>query len=89
MKIAFYAIAKYLSLKALGFDPEAMRILILRDKRRRLWHAVLVVRLGPKTLVLDNLSSRLLTWAEVPHYEPLYSVNEKDFWLHVGSPSVS
>ena len=77
-----YAIAKYLSLKQLGFDPENMRILVLRDTRRRLMHAVLLVQHGGETLVLDNNAHRVLTWDEVPHYAPLYSVNEIDFWLH-------
>ena len=78
-----YAIAKYLSLKSLGFDPNAMRILVLKDRVRGL-HAVLLVEHGGQTLVLDNLSQRVKTWNELPNYSPLYSVNEAKFWLHPG-----
>ena len=78
-----YAIAKYHSLKSLGFDPNAMRILVLKDRVRGL-HAVLLVEHGGETLVLDNLSHRVLTWNEVPNYSPLYSINEAKFWLHPG-----
>ena len=77
-----FAIAKYLSLKALGFDTADMRVLVLKDQRRDVLHAVLLVQHRGETLVLDNLSRRVMTWDEVPHYLPLYSVNETDFWLH-------
>ena len=79
-----YAIAKYLSLKELGFDPKDMRILVLKDTRRGLLHAVLLVEHGGETLVLDNLSGSLKTWDQVPNYRPIYSVNEAAFWLHPG-----
>ena len=82
-----YAIAKYLSLKSLGFDPNAMRILVLKDRVRGL-HAVLLVEHGGETLVLDNLSHSIKTWNEVPNYSPLYSVNEAKFWLHPGLKKV-
>ena len=78
-----FAIAKYLSLKSLGFDPAKMRILVLKDPVRGL-HAVLLVEHGGETLVLDNLSQRVKTWNEVPSYKPLYSINEARFWLHPG-----
>ena len=77
-----YAIAKYLSLKQLGFDPKDMRVLVLRDTERDLMHAVLLVQFAGNTLVLDNTNQRVLTWEQVPHYRPLYSVNEIDFWMH-------
>ena len=80
-----YAIAKYLSLKQLGFDPRDMRILVLRDTRRRLLHAVLLLQVGTEVLVLDNNLSEVVNWKDVPHYRPLYSVNEIDFWLHQNS----
>ena len=83
-----YAIAKYLSLKELGFNPADMRVLVLKDTRRRLLHAVLVVKHQGETFVLDNLSHRLRTWSELPNYRPLYSVNEASFWLHPGIKTI-
>jgi predicted transglutaminase-like cysteine proteinase len=83
-----YAIAKYMSLKQLGFDPKAMRILVLKDTRRDLLHAVLAVEHAGQTYILDNLSGSVRTWAELPDYRPLYSVNEAAFWLHPGLRTV-
>ncbi|MGF1609471.1 MAG: transglutaminase-like cysteine peptidase [Kiloniellales bacterium] len=79
-----FAIAKYYSLKALGFPTDSLRILVLKDTRREMMHAVLMVEDGGETLLLDNLSDRLLTWAEAPHYRPIYSINEVAYNLHQG-----
>ena len=79
-----FAIAKYYSLKALGFPVDKLRILVLRDTRRQMMHAVLLVEDGGQSLLLDNLSDRLLTWAEAPQYKPIYSINEIAYNLHQG-----
>jgi predicted transglutaminase-like cysteine proteinase len=79
-----FAIAKYYSLKALGFPTDTLRILVLRDTRRQMMHAVLVVEDEGESLLLDNLSDRLLTWAEAPYYKPIYSINEVAYHLHQG-----
>jgi len=78
-----YVISKYLSLRRLGFRADDLRLLVLIDRNRRLAHAVLVVQLDGRTLVLDNLYDRVLSWSELPHYRPLYSLNEQAVWLHV------
>lgn len=83
-----YAIAKYYSLKDLGFPVEAMRIVVLNDKRRRQVHAVLVVTWQGEDLVLDSLDQRIRSWNEVRHYHALYSFNEDAYWLHRG-PTIS
>ncbi len=78
-----YVISKYLSLRRLGFRADDLRLVVLVDRIRRLAHAVLVVELDGRTLVLDNLSDRVRSWSELPHYRPLYSLNEQAVWLHV------
>ncbi len=78
-----YVISKYLSLRRLGFRADDLRLVVLIDQTRRLAHAVLVVKLDGRTLVLDNLDDRVLSWSELPHYRPLYSLNEQAVWLHV------
>ncbi len=77
-----YAIAKYYTLKALGFPAERMQILVLNDRARRLPHAVLVVTLQGQELVLDNLRSAIVTWDDTRDYWPIYSINEDAYWLH-------
>ena len=79
-----YAIAKYYSLKLLGFPTDRMRIVVLNDDRRRIAHAVLEVSLGDRQVVLDNRSDRVLSWRDVGHYRPIYSVNEATYWLYAG-----
>ncbi len=78
-----YALTKYLSLRKLGFSADQLRLVVLKDRRRRVAHAVLVVELGGESLVLDNVDDRVLSWSEVGHYKPLYSLNEQSAWLHV------
>lgn len=78
-----YALTKYLSLRQLGFTAEQLRLVVLKDQRRRVAHAVLVVELDEESLVLDNLNDRVVPWSEVGHYRPLYSLNEDSAWLHV------
>ncbi len=77
-----YAIAKYYSLRALGFAAEQMRIVVLQDLARRQPHAVLVVMHDGAELVLDNLNDVIVTWSELPAYRATYSVNELAYWLH-------
>lgn len=78
-----YAIAKYFTLKELGFDPHDMRIVVLRDTVRNLAHAVLAVYLDGDALVLDNLSNMTLSHKRLGNYLPQYSVNEFGRWAHI------
>lgn len=78
-----YVITKYLSLRRLGFSADDLRLVVLVDRIRRVAHAVLVVELDGRSLVLDNLSDQVRSWSELPQYRPLYSLNEKAVWLHV------
>jgi len=78
-----YCIVKYYALKRLGIPVERMRIVLLVDAIRNITHAVLVVRHGQDSYVLDNLSDLLLPHQRYAHYLPQYSVNEHYRWAHV------
>lgn len=83
-----YAIAKYFTLKELGFSPDDMRIVVLRDTIRNLAHAVLVVYLDGEAYVLDNLSNVVQPHSRLRNYNPQYSVNENGRWTHIkGRPA--
>ena len=83
-----YAIAKYFTLKELGFPPDDMRIVVLRDTIRNLAHAVLVVYLDGEAYVLDNLSGVVQPHSRLRNYNPQYSVNENGRWTHIkGRPA--
>ena len=78
-----FAIMKYVSLKELGFNPDAMRIVITNDVLRNKVHAILSVSLRGKRYVLDNLNNTILEEKLVHYYVPLYSMNEKTRWAHI------
>jgi len=77
-----YAISKYMALKALGFQVNDMRIVVLQDTNLGIPHAVLVVFHQGKALVLDNQVSGIVPAERIHHYQPYYSINEEGWWLH-------
>jgi predicted transglutaminase-like cysteine proteinase len=78
-----YSITKYYALKQLGVPVDRMRIVMLIDTIRGIPHAILAVRQGDETFVLDNLSDMVLPHQRYEHYKPQYSVNEQYRWAHV------
>lgn len=77
-----YAISKYMSLRKLGVPVEKMRIVVLRDLNLKVAHAVLVVYYKGEPLILDNQISQVISADRIRHYRPIYSINEKYWWLH-------
>ncbi len=77
-----YAIAKFMSLRALGWPSERMRIVVLNDMNLRAQHAVLAVAVQGQAYVLDNQSPVVMAAERIRHYRPVYSVNELAWWLH-------
>jgi predicted transglutaminase-like cysteine proteinase len=78
-----YAIAKFLSLKRLGWSDESMRLVALQDLNlNSVGHAVLVVDYGGKTWLLDNQMQQVTETARVQHYRPVFSINESFWWHH-------
>ena len=80
-----YAIAKYLSLRALGFDGTRMRIVVVQDLNLKVAHAILAVTVERQTWILDNQIKRVIEAEKIRHYRPVYSVNEESWWLHKAS----
>jgi predicted transglutaminase-like cysteine proteinase len=78
-----YAIAKYVSLRQLGFAAEDLRLVVLRDIVRDLPHAVLAVYLKGEVYILDNLTTAVLPQEQLSQYVPYYSINETTRWAHV------
>ncbi len=77
-----YAIAKYVSLRALGWSDRQLRLVVLKDRRSQMMHAILVAQLEGETLVLDNQISSVVKADSIRHYTPLYSINQSGWWLH-------
>ncbi len=78
-----YAIIKMLSLKWLGFDVNRMRIVIVQDTNLDTAHAVMSIERGKDILILDNQIPEVLSDTKIYHYVPIYSINEKHWWMHV------
>jgi predicted transglutaminase-like cysteine proteinase len=77
-----YAIAKYISLKELGFDADLMRIVVVQDTNLDVPHAILMVSMDGNRLILDNQIPFVVKEKAVLHYRPFYSINENAWWLH-------
>jgi predicted transglutaminase-like cysteine proteinase len=77
-----YAITKYFSLRWLGYPGDDMRIVVVQDTNLRAPHAVLAVGRGEDIVVLDNQVGEVLPQAKVVHYVPVYSINERGWWIH-------
>tara|TARA_B100000427_G_scaffold315516_1_gene309690 strand:+ start:490 stop:1185 length:696 start_codon:yes stop_codon:yes gene_type:complete len=83
-----YAIIKYLSLRFLGWDEQDLRVVAVKDLNLKVGHAILVVYMQNKAgqripLVLDNQIENVVKADSIRHYQPVFSINEKNWWRHV------
>jgi predicted transglutaminase-like cysteine proteinase len=76
-----YALAKYASLRALGFSPDQLRIAVVVDKAKNIPHAILIVN---GTDVLDNQSQNIESAADMYRYQPIFLINSKRWWSTLG-----
>ncbi len=77
-----YVVAKYVFLRALGFDAADLRIVVVQDRILRRAHAVLVAHVGGDAWVLDNRDRWPRRTTRIRYYRPIYSLNETGWWLH-------
>lgn len=77
-----FAIAKYVSLRALGVPEERMRIAIVHDLQKDIPHALLIVYTDGGALVLDNQNERAEKASSVSRYRPIFTINRNAWWLH-------
>jgi predicted transglutaminase-like cysteine proteinase len=82
-----YAIAKYATLRQMGFGAEQLRMVVVKDVKRGLAHAVLAAYVDGDVFILDNLSNQVRPQASVTEYAPYYSVNEQARWAHAAAPA--
>ena len=80
-----YAITKLLSLRWLGYQQLPSRIVVLQDANLGIPHAVLAVYLDGDALILDNQVNEILSHRNIVHYIPIYSLDEKQWWVHLPS----
>jgi predicted transglutaminase-like cysteine proteinase len=77
-----FAIAKMELLAELGFAPEQLQFIVLKDTRRQLYHAVLAVHVDGKRYILDNLSNTAASDDIFRTYKPIASFVGAKTYVH-------
>lgn len=77
-----FAIAKYMLLKEAGVAPEKMRVTVVLDTSLGQPHAILSVEVDGTHYILDNQVTDIVPDVEATDYQPVYSVNERGWWLY-------
>ncbi len=77
-----FAIMKYWLLRSVGFSAQDLQLVVLRDTKRGLYHAVLAVHVGGKRYVLDNLTASVAVDDRFTSYLPIMSFVGKSSYLH-------
>lgn len=77
-----YALAKYMTLRALGWPADKLRLVIVRDTKLNLNHAILAIYTDEGVYIGDNQVDGLVKASSIRHYRPIYSINENGWWLH-------
>ncbi|WP_027168391.1 transglutaminase-like cysteine peptidase [Mesorhizobium sp. WSM3224] len=83
-----FAILKMAALLRAGIPAQSMSLVVLQDRRRKFFHAVLSVSTGSGAFILDSLGNAVMRDNELPDYVPLYSFSTDRAWIH-GSKSGS
>ena len=77
-----FAILKMWLLINLGLNPSDLYVVVVRSQRLAVQHAVLVIRLDGRFLIMDNLVREVSAANEIEDYLPVFSVNARSIWLH-------
>lgn len=77
------ALAKYLSLREVGFPAEALRIVIAEDTLRGNPTILVLGRAEGQDLILASGSDTVRDATQARNLRPFYSFNETTLWLHV------
>ncbi len=76
------AIVKMQLLAAQGVARSDMQLVIARDLVRGADHAVLVVRIGEQSWLLDNATDQVLDASLSYDYRPIMSFSQGNKWIH-------
>lgn len=74
------AAAKYFALRRLGFPAGALRLTLVRDVLSGQFHAVLLVHLSGRTIMLDNRGDVSENLDGATRYVPILAMNEVAWW---------
>jgi predicted transglutaminase-like cysteine proteinase len=77
-----FAILKMAALHEAGIPTSSMSLVVLRDRKRGFFHAVLAVSTTGGDFILDILNDRVSRDTSYPDYQPLYSIADNNGWIH-------
>lgn len=77
-----YAIAKYMTLRQLGFPAKDMKIVMVYNAYSGTDHAFLVVNYDGAEFVLDNKEKLVVARYMKNRYKPYYAFNEEKVWAY-------
>ena len=77
-----FAIAKYQMLRSLGFADADLSVTLARDLVRNVDHAVLIVRVGERHVMLDDATDVIVDAAEAHDYRAMFSFRQTRAYLH-------
>ncbi len=77
-----YSIAKYFTLRILGWPSDKLWIVILQDMNLKVTHAVLAARLDGRAMILDNQIADVVDQARIRHYRPIYGLSESGWVVY-------
>ena len=77
-----YAIANLWLMRSIGYTPEQLQLVVLKDTRTGEYHAVLAVHAEGQNFILDNMSSRVLPDTVLRNYVPIESFSGQQAYIH-------
>lgn len=77
-----FAIAKMWMLRSLGFSADQLQLVVLKDTRRGIYHAVLAVHLDGQRYILDNLYDNIARDSAFSSYLPIMSFVGDKSYIH-------
>jgi len=80
-----FVIAKYAWLRSLGVSEERLRIAIVHDRIRNMPHAILILNINNKAVILDSQVKEIRDSAAASRYKLIYSINRLGWW-HPAKP---
>lgn len=77
-----FAIAKMAMLREAGFEQNQLQLIVLKDVRKQVFHAVLAVHTEGGTYILDNMNNVVARDTEQRNYFPIMSFAEGKSYIH-------
>ena len=77
-----FAILKMTALLDAGIPAQSMSLVVLQDRKRKFFHAVLSVSTASGAFILDSLGNVVRRDSDLPDYVPLYSFSMDRAWIH-------